>query len=371
MPDRLLWVVLAYLVSLATPAHAQLGVLGRTPEGGQPFPNFATPATKFAGNPIINENNLPSYGRNQLYDFQALVNPADQTQILIFMSALAGTTAAGQQIALMTAPVTDPYNWRDRGVIFSYSGSGFDAAGVRLGSMIYDSGTFYLFYTGCPDGSYINCGIGLATAKRPTGPWTRHGQILAYNGNGGTDGVSLDCMAVLHDDDGTWVGIYTYRGSDAAPLGFRAATASSPTGPWTKVNVGTDLLGDGGAHYWEFHHLLKDRTRGIYYLAFERGGPESSNIPYQSFAASNTSSPTTPYTILNDGTPIIPVGMQPCSGGEWDACHTATPGVLTLGNGNPVMIDGNFLGFYCGAGDRLEPFYLNKWSPAMVKWAVQ
>lgn len=329
-------------------------------------PNFATPATKYVSNPIIARAALTSWYSNQLFDFQAMVDPADATQLLIFCSGLTVTTNV-ISIGLFTAPVSTPYSWTLIGQVLQGSGSGFDSAGVRLGSVIYDSGTFYLFYTGYATSytaNYYQGTIGVATSADHLTFGSRT-QIVTASGNGRNDGSGLDCFAAIKKPDNAWAAVYAYYtdASNGLP-GFRAATASSPTGTWTKAGSGDIYGGDApGTKFYEFHQLLY--VAPTYYLLYEQGGSVASLIPYQCYAASS-SDPTTTFTALNSGTPLIPVG----AGGAWDQYHTATPGVLTAGNGNPTTVGGNFLGYYCGAGDALEPYYDNKWPPAMVTFAA-
>lgn len=329
-------------------------------------PNFATPATKYASNPIIARAALTGWYSNQLFDFQAMIDPANSSQILIFCSGL--TTGNVISIGLFTAPTSNPYAWTHIAQVLQGSGSGFDSAGVRLGSVIYDAGTFYMFYTGYATSytaNYFSGTIGVATSTDHLTFGSR-AQIVTAAGNGRNDGSGLDCFAVIKKPDTTWAAVYAYY-IDADPNelpAFRAATASTPTGTWTKAGSGDIYGGDSvGTKFYEFHQLLY--VAPTYYLLYEQGGSVASNIPYQCYAASS-SDPTTTFAALNSGTPIIPHGAA----ASWDQYHTATPGVLTQGNGDPIAIAGAFYGYYCGAGDVLEAYYSNEWPPAMVTLAA-
>jgi len=323
-------------------------------------PDFTRTATKYAGNPIIPRASLTSWYANQLFDFQAMIDPADATQILIFLSGSTGTAASTITIGYATAPVSNPYAWTVQGQILTASGSGFDAAGVRLGSVVYDSNTFYLFYTAYAT-DYTDSTIGVATSTDHVS-WTRQGQILTATGQGRNDGITVNEPAVIKQPNGTWAMVYGYNTSTTTLPGFRAATASSPTGTWTKAGGGDIYGNDGHSYFYEWHHLCRRPELNDYVLFYERGSSASTISVYQCYAASSPD-PSTTFTVLNGGNPLVPFG----AGGAWDQYHTATPSVLTRGNGDPVLVGGDYLGYFCGAGDVIDPYYTNKWPPAMVR----
>lgn len=111
-------------------------------------------------------------------------------------------------------------------------------------------GTFYLFYDN--NSGTGTAGIGVATSTVVTGPYTKYASnpILSPGGVGTWDARRVNEPSVIYHD-GVWV--MAYMGESAAgSIGesekIGIATASSPTGPWTK-SAGNPVIGFGASGF--------------------------------------------------------------------------------------------------------------------------
>ncbi len=119
-----------------------------------------------------------------------------------------------------------------------------DDTWLTVPSVVLNNGTYYMTYCG-NDGAVAR--IHLATATNPAGPWTKRGVILspdqAYEDN------FLYNSSLMYD--GQWKMWYTagkIASAGGEPEFIAYATASTPTGPWTKYggNPIVRSMGDGG-----------------------------------------------------------------------------------------------------------------------------
>ena len=117
-----------------------------------------------------------------------------------------------------------------------------DYAGVP--SVEYYNGAYYMMYCG------ISGGVGrvhMATATNPQGPWTKIGPVISPTLSW-EDNYIYNCELKY---DGGWKAWYTagrIASAGGEPEFICYATASSPTGPWTKYsgNPIVSPMNDGG-----------------------------------------------------------------------------------------------------------------------------
>src|SRR5262249_19675356 len=131
----------------------------------------------------------------------------------------------------------------DGGALFGLGNpASFDNSGDRDPSVLDDSGTYNLYFTGLDSSGTES--IGLATApevagtKQP-GAWSAQSQLLAKGSTFDSKGVSHP--SVIKDAASSYF-LY-YSGTDGTVSKIGMATASAPTGPFTKT--GTPVLDVG------------------------------------------------------------------------------------------------------------------------------
>jgi predicted GH43/DUF377 family glycosyl hydrolase len=141
-------------------------------------------------------------------------------------------------------PVSAP----DGGALFGLGNqAAFDNGGQRDPSVLDDSGTYHLFFTGVSSGGTPSIGRAStpedATTKLPdNSSWSSRSQLLAGDGSG------FDANGVAHPsvikDGATYVMYYT--GLDANGLAkIGRATASAPNGPYTRAAAAVLDVGAG------------------------------------------------------------------------------------------------------------------------------
>ncbi len=278
-----------------------------------------------------------------------LVDPSDATKLVQWFSAVA-TSGVVNSIGRVTSTVADPYTWGTPTQVMTHGGSGaFDEGGCRLGSVIYVSGTYYMYYTGF-SGNQATFSIGYATSSDGV-TWSKQGSVLTPTGQGRTDGdgTKLDCAAVIKEGS-SWTMIYSYYDTGNVLPGFRYAT-SSDGATWTKGGSG-DILTTLplNAEMHKIYHI-----DGVYWLIYEAG---SSDTSYRIFAASAIVA-TGPYV----NCPFNPIFLESGVPATFDLYHVATPDLIFAG--------GSWILFYSGAGQVFQPYFDNTLWPLGVATYVE
>lgn len=307
-------------------------------------PNLLTAPTRYGGNPVLPLAGASAWWAGQLFDFVPIFDPADASRILIYVSGMASPPPSGDQsIGRFHASVSDPYTWTEDGQYLTKNGSGWESGGggLRVGSVIYDSGTYYLFYN-CDTSTSA---IGLATSTDGVS-FTKHASnpILTATGNSRNDGTHVSQPAVIKEGS-SWTMVYSYRTSGSILPALRYATSSDGV-TWTKGGSG-DIFSFGGL-YCEWHQLIKLGT-GSYAVICECGND------------------TTPFRL------VVGLGTTPTSftagasawftesgtNGAIDRYHVATGAIFPL-NASTWLL------FYCGAGNHDQPYYTNTWAACLA-----
>ena len=298
----------------------------------------------YSGNPIIPVSGAPAHRNAQVFDFQFLINPSDATKTLLYVTCMPEPVAnATLSISLFEGLASDLTSWTEYGEVLLKGTSGqFDDTAVRLGSIVYHDGTFYMFYSADPGGS-ATFSIGLATSTDGY-TFTKQGQIMTASGNSRNDGTSIEDPAVIRDTDGTWLMVYSYRNGGSILPGLRLATSPDAT-TWTKVGTGDVITTT--PRYAEWHQLFKHN--GTYYLAMEIG---SGAYPFECFLASAGSflGPwrLEPYTLI----PRTNIS------GDVARYHTATPFLFEH--------DGAWRALYCAANEFDAAYADNHWPACLA-----
>jgi hypothetical protein len=294
---------------------------------------------RYASNPIIGLGGSGTWYEKQIFDPVPMIDPANSANLVMWVTGMAAPVATGEMsIGRCTSTVADPYSWTVTGQVLSKAAGEWDDNHVRLGSVLYDSGTYYMYYTGGPPGTGTS--IGLATSDDGI-TWTRHASnpILTPNDNGRDDGDHVSEPAVIKEGS-DWTMIYSYRNGATVLPGYRYATSSDGV-TWTKGGTG-DILTTAPL-YGEFHQLLK--INGSYVLIYESGTGE---VPYRLFAATSGVA-IGPYANIPQNPFLEETGVAD----DWDEFHVATGAIIEVNNIWRLL--------YVGAGDLSQPYVNNTW----------
>jgi len=116
------------------------------------------------------------------------------------------------------------------------SGEDWDSEVIESGDIVKVGDTYYWYYHGHKD-TYQ---IGVATAKDPTGPWTKYsGNPIIKAGPEKYD-IGYVACAAFYEEGGTYYLFYSAANGDNT---LNVATASNPLGPWKK-SPKNPILGD-------------------------------------------------------------------------------------------------------------------------------
>lgn len=153
-------------------------------------------------------------------------------------------TGIGDELkAIGYASSTDgiEFTKHDLNPIFQSDSEGFDAVGAVNGTPLVVDGTWMLFYAGIAPGEIYHSqtgggsSIGLATATKPTGPWTSGEQVLTIGKYGEWDSGFIFPSSVIITDEGYYM--YYTAGMDKEVFESMCGLATSPDGiNWTKYN---------------------------------------------------------------------------------------------------------------------------------------
>ncbi|HXI80045.1 MAG TPA: family 43 glycosylhydrolase [Verrucomicrobiae bacterium] len=283
------------------------------------FPFATITSTKDSGNPTFNFDAIPE-----------TVLKVGSTYYCVYMT-WTGTSV----IKLATATDRDG-PWTSLSTIWTIGDVAWAAASTSIyaPSLVFDGATYYLFYSivktsGATDSGN---GIGVATASVITGPYTDHGSAILSPGAGATwDSRRVGEQDVIHHD-GRWVMAYMGESSaiayqDSEKIGV--ATASSPTGTWTK-SAANPVLDWGASGQWD-DNLIADPcivfANGYYWMMYAGGGDPTGNHHPWVQGLAYALDPTAAWTRYS-GNPILSQG----AGGTWEE-YAAWRGALFLEDG--------------------------------------
>lgn len=271
-------------------------------------PDLAITATKSSSNPTLNitggmPENIVKVGTTYwlCYTFRSQT-PSDHTEIHL--------ASASSPTGSWTDDTTD-------NPILTLGSQAWEELGVCNGAWIVeDSGTFYLFYGSAGTGTAG--AMGVATCSTINGTYAKYASnpILSPGSSGAWDDLRVNEPSVIKVGS-TWVMAYM---GDTATEGqnekIGIATASSPTGTWTKSAnnpvLGFGSTGDfdvGGAADPSLYH---DGTR---YWLWYSGLRAAGGHPWQIGLAYSTAADG-PYTKHKSNPVVMTVG--PAVGGTWE-----------------------------------------------------
>jgi len=193
------------------------------------------------------------------------------------------------------------------------SGSGWDSSVVEAADLIKDHHKYYLYYHAVGGGGSYQ--LGVAIADHPLGPWKKYegNPILEVGPEGSWDDMHVACAYIIKEKADKFYMWYSGKGSGRdKELGRNVwdiglATASSPVGPWKKVEQ-NPIMKDFGY----VGGVVKHPTDKQYYLyvahVIGSTGPD-----YSPMALAIANKPEGPYDQY-EGNPILKEG----SWGSWD-----------------------------------------------------
>jgi hypothetical protein len=244
-------------------AAATVDTTGDAPRSAL-FPSSTITSTKDSGNPTFNFEAIPEN-----------INKVGSTYYAVYQNG------AGSQVNLATATDRDgPWTAYGSNPIFEFSDVSWAPGTANIlyaPEIVEQGGTFYLFYSVCNATTGADGQIGVATATAITGPYTDHGSAILTEGAASTwDSLRVGEPSVIYHD-GRWVMAYMGEDEDVTfgtseKVGI--ATASSPTGTWTKV-AGNPLIGFGTSGEWD-DALVADPfiffENGYYWIMYAGAG---------------------------------------------------------------------------------------------------
>jgi predicted GH43/DUF377 family glycosyl hydrolase len=126
----------------------------------------------------------------------------------------------------------------------------FDHAGQRDPSVLYDSGTYDLYFTGIDSGGTASIGFASASedvsTKQPdNSTWSTRTQLLGNGSSGAFDSAGTSHPSALKDGAGSYLLYYAGTNGTVSRIGL--ATASSAAGPFTKTGAAVLDVGSAGA----------------------------------------------------------------------------------------------------------------------------
>lgn len=125
-------------------------------------------------------------------------------------------------------------------------GSTILGSNESLACGFYTGSTYHIWYCYLSGGKYV---VGHATASSPTGTWTKdsaHNPVMSCGAGGAWDDANIYATEVWLES-GTWYMLYMgEKATGGTKIGL--ATASSPEGPWTKSGSNPVLA---GSYDWE------------------------------------------------------------------------------------------------------------------------
>lgn len=206
-------------------------------------------------------------------------------------------------------------------------GSAWDGLILEAAYVFKDGDTYYLYYHARPgdEEKWPRTGyrLGVATAPRPLGPWTRYegNPIVDLGPEGSWEDGWVACASVLKEEKDRYY--MWYSGNGHVGLAY----ASNPLGPWEKYEKNPVLR--------DFGYLGSVvKVNGRYYMYCEY--PIGDSSPDQGpFALATAECPEGPWR-KHEGNPILPAGEW----GAWDDGGFSEAGVM--------YHDGMFHVFYGG-----------------------
>ena len=148
-----------------------------------------------------------------------------------------------------TAWTKVPVSGANGGALFGLGNpASFDNGGDRDPSVLYDSGTYDVYFTGLDSGGTASIGLAstpeVGGTKQPdNSAWSSRAQVLAKGSSGAFDSAGVSHPSALKDGAGSYFLYYAGTNGSVSKIGL--ATAGAPGGAFTKT--ASPVLDVGGA----------------------------------------------------------------------------------------------------------------------------
>jgi predicted GH43/DUF377 family glycosyl hydrolase len=302
--------------------------------------------SRYPGNPIIPHSGISGdWKEGQVQESFVFADPADASRLIMFYSGCRRTGGVPATfIGRATAHVENPFAWTDHPAnpLLSPGASPYNMRNVRLDSVVYVDGAYWLYSSGTGDAKLSKDGYSFESillARSSDGvrfTWQTEPVLLPTE-----DERDVSQAAVLRED-GLWYLYYSYRTRTGQVLpGLRLATSTDGV-HWTKT--GRQILsctpGSYDAKYYEWHQILK---LGRDYVLLS----ECYDGKHWSIGAAHSVSPTTGW--IKRETPLLEPSRVP---GAYDEHHVATPALFDVGSR---------VFFFFQGGNNLGNYMLSEW----------
>jgi predicted GH43/DUF377 family glycosyl hydrolase len=256
------------------------------------------------------------------------------TAILIVVLGIIGSVfAQGEERSVNFSPV-------DENPVLTVGADGeWDDVSIRFPFVLFHEEMFHMFYTAYSN-SETPQAIGYASSDDGI-HWTKHegNPIFEGSGNNNFDDFGVNRPVVMVEDDGTWVMYYNGNAASGLPpfgKGIGRATATSPTGPWTRSE--TPVLEAGALRRWDGAFIFPDsvlKTDDGYVMYYSGTGGNQGMVGMVGMATSpdgitwtKYDDPSTTNRPFDESDPVLLGGEI----GDWDGQQSWGAGVQQSDN---------------------------------------
>jgi predicted GH43/DUF377 family glycosyl hydrolase len=225
----------------------------------------------------------------------------------------------------------------------------WDDESIRFPKVVFHDTQYHMFYT-----SYQSLdqpqAIGYAISDDGI-MWERvgDGPVFEASDGDGWDSFSISSSVVIVEDDGTWVMYYNGTDTPGSPpfgQGIGRATASSPTGPWERLDV--PVLEAGSLRRWDGAFIFPDAVLktedGGYMMYFSGNGTGTGRVGLafsdDGINWTKYDDPETTERPFDESDPILPSGEV----GAWDFTVAWGVGVVKTELGYEMIYTGGASG---------------------------
>jgi predicted GH43/DUF377 family glycosyl hydrolase len=302
------------------------------------------PLRRFADNPIIRHSGKDDWKQWQVQESFVLPDPDNETKLIMFYSgAKRPGTVPGGFIGRATASLREPMTWTDdaRNPILSPGFSPYAEEYLRLDSMLYLDGEYWLYATGMGRGKQdkdrprFNS---IMLARSTDGihfKWNGTPVLLPTN-----DENDVSQGAVLKEGN-QWYMYYSYRTRSGHVLpGIRLATSDDGL-HWKKIGqILSCTPGAYDAKYYEWHQILKLGDDYVLVSECFDGTHWCAGVAHSKSALGGWT---------KSEKPLLQHSNVP---GTFDVHHVATPALFEIGS--RVML-------YYQGGNNLDNYIMSNW----------
>lgn len=307
-----------------------------------------TTLTRYAGNPIIPHTGISNHWKEwQVEESFVFNDPSDPSRLIMFYSGARPPAVGKAFIGRATADLANPFVWTDHpsNPILSPGASFYSEVYIRLDSMLYLDGVYWLYSTGMSpdkpdmDGELRRGLNSIQLARSADGVhfvWHEYPVLLPSE-----DERDVSQGAVLKDGD-NWYMYYSYRTWAGAILpGIRLATSADGL-HWSKTGQQVLSCTPKGydSRFYEWHQILL--LGGDYVLL-----SECFDGTHWSVGAAHSRSPGTGW--VKSDRPLFERSGTP---GAFDEHHVATPAIFDIGS--------RIVLFYQG-GNNIDNYIMSNW----------